>query len=60
MGQGQDLKEALAIKDADIVCEVNLPRATLLDARDTPELGGGYTWWVALFFNGSFSENPAV
>jgi hypothetical protein len=22
-------------------------------------LGGGYTWWVALFFNGSSSESPA-
>ncbi len=28
--------------------------------QDTPELGGGHTWWVALFFNGSSSENPAV
>ena len=28
--------------------------------QNTPELAGGYTWWVALFFNGSSSENPAV
>jgi len=28
--------------------------------QDIPEWGGGYTSWVALFFDGSSSENPAV
>ncbi len=28
--------------------------------QDIPKLGGGYTWWVVLFFDRSSGENPAV
>jgi len=36
------------------------PRATLPDATRYSRIGGGYTRWVALVFNGTSSENPAV
>ncbi len=60
-GQGQDLEEALAIKNTNIVRELSLPACNPARCNKILQDWGEATpGGVALFFNGSSSENPAV